>query len=185
MRAVWLGVPESFLEERRRLGLDVRDELWEGVLHMVPPPTWRHSIVQGHLYVALAAIAQRRGFDGACEGGVFAAEKNWRVPDIVFVRAESAAESVPRLDAAELVVEILSPDDESRDKLSFYASIGVREVWLLEPVTRAVELFALVGDRYEVVLFVNGHARSPLLDIELRVENGRLELRDGDAVHVI
>lgn len=38
MRAVWIGVPDRFLEERHRLGHDKQDELWEGVLHMVPPP---------------------------------------------------------------------------------------------------------------------------------------------------
>lgn len=185
MRAVWLGVPESFLEERRRLGLDTRDELWEGVLHMVPPPAWRHSVIQGHLYSALLQIARRRGLDGACEGGVFAAEKNWRVPDIVFARAEAAAESVPRLDGAELVVEILSPDDESRDKLPFYAKVGVREVWLVEPATREVELLALAGDHYDLVPFIQGRAQSPVLGIEVRVADGKLELRDGTDVHVI
>ena len=41
MRAVMLDVPESLLDERRRLGLDVFDEVWEGVLHMVPPPSDR------------------------------------------------------------------------------------------------------------------------------------------------
>lgn len=177
-------MPESFLDERRRLGLDVRDELWEGVLHVVPPPAWQHSIVQGHLYVALFAIARRRGLDGACEGGVFAAEKNWRVPDIIFVRDVDAA-AVRRPETAELVVEILSPDDESRDKLPFYAKVGVREVWLVEPGTRAVEILTLVTDRYEPVQFVEGRARSPLLDIELRIADGKLELRDGADVHVI
>jgi hypothetical protein len=34
-----LDVPGSLLDERRRLGLDVVDEVWEGVLHMVPPPS--------------------------------------------------------------------------------------------------------------------------------------------------
>ncbi|HSN25080.1 MAG TPA: Uma2 family endonuclease [Kofleriaceae bacterium] len=184
MRAVWLGVPESFLEERRRLGLDARDELWEGVLHMVPPPAWQHSIVQGHLYSALLQIARRRGLDGACEGGVFAAEKNWRVPDIIFVRDVDAA-AVRRPETAELVVEILSPDDESRDKLPFYAKVGVREVWLVEPGTREVEILTLVAGRYEPVLFVDGRARSPLLGIDLRVADGKLELRDGAELHVI
>ena len=36
MRAVLLEVPEAMLDERRRLGHDGRDEMWDGVLHMVP-----------------------------------------------------------------------------------------------------------------------------------------------------
>ncbi|MGI9120683.1 MAG: hypothetical protein ACR2G7_11290 [Acidimicrobiales bacterium] len=42
MRAVLLEAPQSLLEERRRLGLDIFDEMWEGVLHMVPPPGGPH-----------------------------------------------------------------------------------------------------------------------------------------------
>lgn len=43
-----MEVPEAMLAERRRLGLDRRDEMWNRVLHMVPPPggrikDWAHS----------------------------------------------------------------------------------------------------------------------------------------------
>lgn len=38
MRAVLLEVPEGMLAERCQLGLDGRDEVWDGVLYMVPPP---------------------------------------------------------------------------------------------------------------------------------------------------
>jgi hypothetical protein len=41
MRVVWLEAPGGLLEERRRLGLDIRDEMWDGVLHVVPPPGGR------------------------------------------------------------------------------------------------------------------------------------------------
>jgi hypothetical protein len=33
-----LEVPQAMLDERQRLGLDGRDEMWDGELHMVPPP---------------------------------------------------------------------------------------------------------------------------------------------------
>lgn len=32
-----------WLEERRRLGLDGRDEVWEGILHMVPAAAFEHD----------------------------------------------------------------------------------------------------------------------------------------------
>ena len=44
--------------------------------------------------------------------------------------------------AASLVVEILSPYDETYAKLDWYASVGVGEVLVIEPETRRVELFA-------------------------------------------
>jgi len=36
MRAVMLDVPEALVEERRRLGIDGFDEMWEGELHSIP-----------------------------------------------------------------------------------------------------------------------------------------------------
>jgi hypothetical protein len=41
MRAVVLEMDERALNERERLGLDRRDEMREGVLHLVPPPSER------------------------------------------------------------------------------------------------------------------------------------------------
>jgi hypothetical protein len=43
MRVVMLDAPQELLDERRRLGQDVRDELWDGVVHMVPPPCDAHQ----------------------------------------------------------------------------------------------------------------------------------------------
>jgi len=36
-----LEAPEELLAERRRKGHDRFDEVWEGVLHMLPPPSSR------------------------------------------------------------------------------------------------------------------------------------------------
>ena len=68
MDAVWIDVPEEFLEERRRNGQDKKDELWEGVLHMVPPSSPRHNRVSFDLYIALRAIAARPVFYGPVSG---------------------------------------------------------------------------------------------------------------------
>ena len=43
MRGVLVEVPEQMLAERRRLGLDGRDEMWDGVVHLLPPASERHQ----------------------------------------------------------------------------------------------------------------------------------------------
>src|SRR5262249_18754891 len=43
MRAVFSGLDESIIEERRKLGIDHHDEMWEGVLHVAPMPNIRHQ----------------------------------------------------------------------------------------------------------------------------------------------
>lgn len=49
MRGVMLEVPEHILEERRISGADQWDEVWEGVLHMVPPPNVEHQDCEGQI----------------------------------------------------------------------------------------------------------------------------------------
>jgi Uma2 family endonuclease len=49
------------------------------------------------------------------------------------------------------VVEILSPYDETYQKLDWYAGVGVGEVLVVDPETRRVELFANRDGRMEPV----------------------------------
>ena len=51
-------------------------------------------------------------------------------------------------DAAALVVEIVSPDDESWQKLPFYAAHGVDEVLILDPQERSVHWLGLADGEY-------------------------------------
>ena len=42
MKALLLEIPDTiqrWMDERARLGHDRMDEMWDGVLHMVPPPS--------------------------------------------------------------------------------------------------------------------------------------------------
>lgn len=140
MRAVMLDVPESLLDERRRLGWDVFDEVWEGVLHLVPPPSGEHQRLGSDLIVALMAAAQERGLVASYETGLFAADDDYRVPDLI---ASLPANCSPRgVDhTAELVVELRSTGDESYEKLPWYAACGVVEMVIVEPATRRFELY--------------------------------------------
>jgi Uma2 family endonuclease len=144
VRVVMLEAPQALLDERRAKGLDKSDEMWEGELHMVPPPSDRHQEVGSELFLVLAPIAKARGLlarydpTGLFRPGV---DDDWRVPDQTYaspdVRSERGIEG-----AASLVVEILSPRDETYAKLGWYADVGVGEVLVIEPETRRVELFA-------------------------------------------
>ena len=150
MRAVLLEVPDSLLAERHRTGADKFDEMWEGVLHMVPPPSQEHQAVALAVLRVLLPLAESRGLVGRYETGLFRprVEGDYRVPDQVYARAVSRRGVEG--DAA-LVVEILSPHDETYEKLDWYASVGVGEVVVVDPDTRAVELFGAAADRMEQV----------------------------------
>ncbi len=139
-----LEVPQGLLDERRAKGLDKSDEMWEGELHMVPPPSDRHQAVGAELFLVLAPLAKERGLLPRCDpAGLFrpGADDDWRVPDQMYARPEVRSERGIE-GGASLVVEILSPHDETYEKLGWYASVGVGEVLVVEPETRRVELFA-------------------------------------------
>lgn len=164
----------SILAERRRSDEDRRDEVWEGVLHMAPQPTNEHQGIGTRLVRILGPFADNRGWEIRYETGLYdptAGDSNYRVPDVMLY--ERQHESVRGVDGrAELVVEILSPHDESRAKLPFYAKHGVQEVWLIEPSTRVIEVYTLRGGTYFAVAADAGIVRSPLLAIELATVDG-------------
>ena len=145
-------VPEQLLAQRRKAGVDRWDEVWEGVLHMVPPPSGAHQRFGGQLFHVLDALAREKGLVGSYETGLFrpGTDHDYRVPDQVYARPELLTDR--GVDGpAELVVEIRSPGDETYDKLGFYADLGVGEVLVVQPGEGRAELFSLRGDRHEPV----------------------------------
>jgi len=180
MQAVWLAVPEHILEERRQLGLDKRDELWDGVLHMVPPPSLPHASVGMELALTLAPLVKRRGWrivgDAA---GLFDHDRNYRIPDLAVYAPHHAEHRGIR--GAQLVVEMLSPHDEARQKFPFYARMRVCEIWLVEPMSREHEIHVLHGDHYVRAETIAGRTRSEILDVALELAEGpvlRLHMAD-------
>src|SRR4051794_8224099 len=115
MPAVQINPPAALLAERRRLGLDLFDEMWEGVLHMVPAPSFNHQTLEGELLVALMPIAKDLGLLALCEFGLYDPElpghTSFRVPDLTIFRPDAVSDRGVE-GAASLAVEIRSPEDE-------------------------------------------------------------------------
>jgi Uma2 family endonuclease len=162
-----LRPPASLLEERHRSGVDRWDEMWEGVLHMVPPPSRWHQRFGSELLAALLPLAKAKGLEPSYETGLFrpgSEERDYRTPDLVFARPDQASER--GVEGAELVVEILSEGDESREKLAFYEQLNVSEALLVDPDSREFELYVLRGGRLHVALpDERGAVRSQVLGV--------------------
>ncbi|HWR48112.1 MAG TPA: Uma2 family endonuclease [Pseudonocardiaceae bacterium] len=182
MRAVLLEVPAAMLDERHRLELDGRDELWNGVLHIVPPPGGPHQEVGGELFLVLGPLAKHYGLRPHYETGLFGADDDYRVPDQLYCRPEQQSDR--GAEGAQLVVEIRSKGDETYDKIGFYAELGVREMLIVHPAGRWVELLRAVGGRLlPVSADAEGAVRSDVLDARFATVEGRLRVtwRDGVA----
>jgi Uma2 family endonuclease len=148
---------EQLMERRRVSGLHRLDEVWEGVLHMVPAPTGPHAYIAQQLAELLGAPARAVGLVPAMhEINLGSSEHDFRVPDGCLHR------EIPRetwFPTAALAVEIRSPGDESWQKLPFYAAHGVDEVLIVDPAEHAVHWLALTDGEYRDV------ERSGLIDL--------------------
>ncbi|MGQ0468036.1 MAG: Uma2 family endonuclease [Sporichthyaceae bacterium] len=175
MRALILEVPESMLAERRRLGLDVRDEMWDGELHMVPPHKDAHQGLGMDFLAAVLPAAKAAGLVCRYETGLFRGDHDFRVPDLQFRRTDQGSERGS--EGAELVVEIRSPEDETYRKLPFYAALGVREVLVLHPDDRRAELFRLIDGELRPVSAAGDGLHCETLDVYLDTVDGMLRIR--------
>ena len=78
-------------------------------------------------------------------------------PDITFFGVAKASLITPdtlRFPVPDLIVEVLSPSTEARDrgvKFADYAAHGVLEYWIIDPVAETVELHRLDGASYAPV----------------------------------
>jgi hypothetical protein len=145
MRTVIVGPrpPEidALIARRHALGQDTHDEVWEGEYHMNAAPHARHAIVAWRVGSTLDAHLPP-AFTVATELNI-GSPANFRVPDLAIIREADAALYMP---TAALVVEVVSPGDESRQKFGHYAEHGVGEVLIVDPDSRTVELFVLADD---------------------------------------
>ncbi len=113
-----------------------RYELDDGVLVVSPAPMLIHQLVLHRLEFILET-ARPPEFIVVGGPGIEMSEFQYRIPDLVVVRAESVAitdKNVTR--PPELVVEIASPSTAHYDrnrKKTVYAEFGIPAYWIVHP----------------------------------------------------
>lgn len=128
----------AWLDRRRALGLDRRDEVWAGRYVVAPDPHSNHGHVQLRLAALLVPAAERLELQATSTFNLGRPD-DFRVPDAGLIPWPAGVWH----DTAVLVVEILSPDDETFAKLDFYAAHGVQELLVVDWQQRSVRCFAL------------------------------------------
>lgn len=140
-----------------------RQEVIDGVIVILPTPTVGHQLILGNLYSPLRDFVARHGL-----GTVVMAPSDIlitkipklrvRQPDLYLIRHERASPAewkeahVVEI-APDFAVEILSPSENiarRTEKFADYASIGVPELWLIDPKTQSVEVHTLADGRYSL-----------------------------------
>ncbi len=133
---------QSLIERRHALGIDLFDEMWEGSYHVAPAPSAAHAYLDDVLAVLLHPYAQAAGLTGTGPFNLGRPE-DYRVPDRGYRRARPTGTWVP---SAAVVVEIISPDDETYDKFGFYAAHGVEELIVADPSARMIVIWRRTTD---------------------------------------
>lgn len=138
----------ELLERRRRAGADRLDEVWEGVRYLLPALSIEHAHMATQVAMILDPLAHAAGLMPAGRFTLGESEYDYRVPDGgLFLPGASGVWQF----TASMVVEIMSPDDESLQKLPFYAAHNVDEVLLVDPTTETVTWLALRDGDYQPV----------------------------------
>src|SRR5580698_1741284 len=129
---------------------DKRYELDEGELIEMTRPAYKHNSVMARLHGALFKFFERNPIGEALlsENLYALAPNTRRAPDLAVIMGNRHAELenatvIPII--PEIAVEILSPSETPRmihRKLKQYFDAGVKEVWLIDPDVREIEIWA-------------------------------------------
>ena len=77
----------------------------------------------------------------------------YREPDVIFLSTERAAVTDKYPHGADLVMEVVSPDNPEHDyerKRREYAEAGIPEYWIVDPQREVITVLTLVGARYAI-----------------------------------
>jgi len=138
-------------EEYFALEADYFVEFVDGVLEFLPRPKLPHQRIAKFLLYRLDEFVTENdlGEVDIAPLPVKLFEGRIREPDVVYMnweQVEAAEDAYPN--GADLVVEVVSPDDESRkrdyeEKPLDYAKAGVKEYWIVDPQMRTIKVLTL------------------------------------------
>ena len=152
-------------------------ELIDGELIMSPSPVDEHQDIVGNTYSLVKRIG-RGGKTKISPLDVYLGE-NVLQPDVFWVRDSDSlcklGEDGFWYGAPDLTVEVVSPSSTNRDhrrKFQLYEQHGVREYWIIEPVTQIIYVFSRKDDHFEEAGVKAGETfNSPLFNSEVSVSD--------------
>ena len=149
IQGLWTAEQYLALTEHTRYLVEFTD----GVIEVLPMPTRTHQTILAYLYRIFFAALQPVG--GIVLFSAFRMQihpDKYREPDLLLLLdARDPRNQEAYWLGADLVVEIVSPDDPARDtvvKRSDYAEAGISEYWIVNPLDETVTVLALAGSAY-------------------------------------
>ena len=130
-----------------------RIEFTDGRIEELPLPTFTHQAVLAFLYRLFHGHLLPRGGVVVFSGlRMRIREGKFREPDLLLLRDRSDPRCQNRYWlGADLVAEVVSPDDPDRDlveKRADYAEAGIPEYWIVDPRDETITVLVLDGESY-------------------------------------
>lgn len=166
--------PKTLLEVYKSLPEGTNVQLIENNLVMSPAPKDIHQKVLDKIYRRLGDFIEDKelGETRTAPYDVYLDEFNVYQPDIIFI----ASENISKINedglhgAPEMVIEILSSGTAKEDKSvkkDVYERCGVKEYWIVDPVTKKTSGFSLVNKEFIPLASETGIILSVLLNTEI------------------
>lgn len=147
-------------------------EFSQGIIEVLPMPSELHQDIVFLLAVLLKDFARPRNLGKVVISPMKIKlwEGKFREPDVLFMLRENYYKRGNNFwQGADLVMEVVSPDDPKRDtevKRVEYAKAGIAEYWLVNPINKTITVFTLPKDAeaYETYgVFSKGDIASSVL----------------------
>ena len=144
--------------EEEYLALDTNHivEFTDGYLEVLPMPTTSHQLIVVFLFEALKAFVSKQnlGLVLIAPLKIRIRRNKYREPDVLFVTREHDSLIGEQFWlGADLVMEVVSPDNPERDwekKRADYAEAGISEYWIADPQRGTITVFSLNDGHYVV-----------------------------------
>jgi len=144
-------------------GTDKRYELEDGVLLEMPPATGKHEAIATLLLIYFYTEIHKLGLALQVRPSgteVQTTNEQSRRPDVCIITNEQA-QSIENVSAIiqtppPLVVEVVSPESIDRDynrKILEYATVGIPEYWIVDPLTNQVTVCLLDRGSYQRIVY--------------------------------
>jgi Uma2 family endonuclease len=130
-------------------------ELWDGEIIISPTPSPSHQTIVGKLFRSLDDFVTRHKLGIVFLSPLDVVLSQHRVvqPDLLFVSKANNDIIQDRIRGVpDLVVEVISQTwkRDRVEKKALYEQFGVSEYWIVDPESRAIEVFALAKGVYQL-----------------------------------
>ncbi len=128
-------------------------EVIDNIVYMSPSPSLRHNTVMTNVHGAFRRFLRGKKCSSHVEPSIhYDDTKSYVIPDVAILCDPTQAKNKRYYGLPSLVVEILSINRKSDLLIKFdlYEKIGVKEYWIIDPISQSIEQYILVNGKYKL-----------------------------------